>query len=103
MGFAVVADEVRKLAERSAQSTREIGELISGMQKEAIEAVRNTEKTVEIVAKGVALSKEVGDALQEINRTVEEVDSCANAIGAATRSKTAEAARSYLRLGPCGR
>ncbi len=86
-GFAVVAEEVRKLAERSAKSTREIGELISGMQKEAIEAVKSTEKTVAIFEKGAVLSKQVGDALQEVNRTVEEVDSCANAIGEATRQQ----------------
>ncbi len=87
MGFAVVAEEVRKLAERSAKSTREIGELISGMQKEAQEAVQNTQKAVAIVEKGVELSKQVGDALKEVNRTVEEVDSCATAIGAATRQQ----------------
>ncbi len=32
-GFAVVADEVRKLAERSSTATKEIAELIGGIQK----------------------------------------------------------------------
>jgi len=31
-GFAVVADEVRKLAERTATATKEISELIKGIQ-----------------------------------------------------------------------
>lgn len=37
-GFAVVADEVRKLAERSALSSKEIGQIAEGLQTTAAEA-----------------------------------------------------------------
>ena len=88
LGFAVVAEEVRKLAERSAKSTKEIAELISGIQKEAQEAVKIMDKSTQIVEKGVELSKQVGDSLKDIDGNVVEVDRYTKEIGAATHEQS---------------
>lgn len=88
LGFAVVAEEVRKLAERSAKSTKEIADLISGIQKEAQEAVKLMEKSTQIVEKGVELSKQVGGSLRDIEGSVIEVDRYSKEIGAATQEQS---------------
>src|SRR6184192_4321104 len=88
LGFAVVADEVRKLAEKSAQSTKEISELIQSIQKEARKAVENMERSTGIVNDGLGLGQELNAALRKISNVVTEVYKFAQEIGAATNEQS---------------
>ncbi len=88
LGFAVVADEVRKLAEKSAQSTREISELIQSIQREARKAVENMDKSTVIVDEGLHLGGDLGSALKKISNVVTEVYKFAQEIGAATNEQS---------------
>jgi len=89
LGFAVVAEEVRKLAERSASSTKEISELISGIQQEAMDAVKHMENSTSIARQGVNLSEEVKAALRKIEEAVSEVTKYSQEISAATQEQSA--------------
>lgn len=101
LGFAVVADEVRKLAEKSAQSTKEISDLIQSIQKEARKAVENMERSTGIVNDGLGLGQELHAALRKISNVVTEVYKFAQEIGAATNEQShgsSQIARATTRL-----
>jgi methyl-accepting chemotaxis protein len=73
-GFAVVADEVRKLAERSSAATKEIGELIKGIQQTVADAVAAMNEGSVEVERGVGQANQAGQALTEILSAVREVN-----------------------------
>ena len=83
-GFAVVADEVRKLAERTATATREIGGMITNIQRETDSAVSSISAGTAQARKGAELSQQASHSLVSINtgalRTKERVDEIAQAI-----------------------
>ncbi len=72
-GFAVVADEVRKLAERSSSSTKEINDLVRGIQTTVAEAVAAMQEGVQEVASGVGLANSAGESLASILKAAEAV------------------------------
>ncbi|MGE7092908.1 methyl-accepting chemotaxis protein [Lysinibacillus sp. NPDC048646] len=72
-GFAVVADEVRKLAEQSAQSTLQIKEIISYIQKETKLAVESMAIGTAEVVKGIDVTTIAGQSFVEIRSNVQQV------------------------------
>ncbi len=73
-GFAVVADEVRKLAERSSSSTKEIGDLVKGIQITVHDAVLAMADSADEVHKGVSQAEKSGESLQKILQTANLVN-----------------------------
>ncbi|PAT42807.1 methyl-accepting chemotaxis protein [Vandammella animalimorsus] len=83
-GFSIVAEEVQRLAERSADATRKIAELVHAIQSDTQDAVAAMERSTQGVVEGAMLADRAGTqltAIDEVSRQlsmkVEEISSAA--------------------------
>jgi aerotaxis receptor len=90
-GFAVVADEVRKLAERTGNSTQEIGAMIGKIQHGTQRAVQEMEAGVERVNEGVNLAHRAGDSVTGIRDSAGLVTHAVDDISLALKEQTVAA------------
>lgn len=88
-GFAVVADEVKKLAERTGNSTSEIGSMIQSIQDEVHQVVVSMKNITTEVKSGVDLSTQAGGVLRNIVSSVNELHSMVQQIASATEEMAA--------------
>jgi methyl-accepting chemotaxis protein len=72
-GFAVVADEVRALAHRTQQSTSEIEQMITSIQKGADSAVSAMAHTNSQAQKTLDTAHDAGAALVEITESIDNI------------------------------
>jgi methyl-accepting chemotaxis protein len=86
-GFAVVADEVRKLAEGSAQSTREIGNLVKDIQAKTGEVVKSTSASGTKAESGLQMADVAGRAIGDISSAVSEANRLIEQISMAAREQ----------------
>ena len=90
-GFAVVADEVRKLAERTANSTNEIEQLIIGIQTGVGQVSTAMERSVSSAREGVDVAGAASEAIGQIAGRAQAVDRVVGEIAEALREQGAAA------------
>ena len=92
-GFAVVADEIKNLADRVANSTIKIDQIIKKVQEDTVGVISVMEKTFQQVETGVNLSYEAGMSLERIVKAVEQSFTMAGQISQATDQQVESASK----------
>jgi methyl-accepting chemotaxis protein len=72
-GFAVVADEVRSLASRTANSTKEIAEMINNIQSNTEKVIAAMNSSLSEADAGSQLANEAGNAINQIHAGASKV------------------------------
>jgi methyl-accepting chemotaxis protein len=97
-GFSVVADEIKSLADRTAASTAEIDLIIGSVQKGAAAAVTAMNEGHQSVEEGVNRSFVAGQALEKIQRSVEQSFAMVDRIPLATGQQAISARRAMEQI-----
>jgi methyl-accepting chemotaxis protein len=92
-GFAVVADEVRALAHRTQTSTREIEQMIQGIQKGSTLAVQSMRQSSQEAGATLLVAHEAGVAIQQITASISDINE-RNLLIATASEEQAQVARS---------
>ncbi len=86
--FSIVANEVKRLAERTADATGQIKNLVNAIQKATNGTIMLTEEGSKGVDRASELVARVAAALQEISRMVHETTAAAREIKFSTQQQT---------------
>jgi methyl-accepting chemotaxis protein len=90
-GFAVVAGEVRRLAERTAQATKQVAALVSGITEETGQAANGIQAACASATKGAEAISGLSNTFDRIAALVVEVKGRVNEIAQAARDESAAA------------
>lgn len=86
-GFAVVADEVRALAHRTQESTQEIEQMIGNIRLDTGHAVTAMQSSSNLVRATLEVAQRSGDALDEITRSISQINERNMMIASATEEQ----------------
>ena len=86
-GFAVVADEVRALAHRTQVSTQEIEQMIGNIRQDTEQAVAAMHSSSERVQTTLSVARRSGEALEEITRSISQINERNLMIASATEEQ----------------
>ncbi len=88
-GFAVVADEVRKLAEKTMEATREVGSVVTGIQKGTHTNIESVDRATKSIEEVTDLASSAGESLTAIVALVDAAADQVRSIATAAEEQSA--------------
>jgi methyl-accepting chemotaxis protein len=87
VGFSVVATEVKDLAEQSGQATQQVQKILQDIQRATDRAVMTTEEGGKEVDKGIEMTRQAGEIMQNLSDVITETSTASEQIVAAVRQE----------------